>query len=60
MLPPEEGVERFIYKEDKDTPLHILPSGSHGVIVTEANISTLCREGITFGYKNDPALENSI
>ena len=36
----------FRYKEDEETPLPILPSGSRGITVTEADISTLRREGI--------------
>ena len=45
VLPPEEGVDRFREKEDGNTPLPILPSGSCGITVTEADISMLRREG---------------
>ena len=45
-VPPEEGVYRLRYKEEKEIPLPILPSGSRGIIVTEANITMLRREGI--------------
>ena len=43
-VPPEEGVDRFRDKEEKETPLPILPPGSHGIPVTEADISTLLSE----------------
>ena len=55
MVPPEEGVDRFIDKWDKETPVPILPSGSFGITVTEANITTIRREGIAVNDNNDPA-----
>ena len=58
MAPQEEGVESFIDKEDKYTPLPILPSGSCGITVTEADIATLRREVISFNDDNDPSPEN--
>ena len=53
-LPLEDGVERFRYKEGKDTPLPILPSGSRGVTVTKYDIATLRHEGIVVEDDNDP------
>ena len=41
VVPPEEGIDRVRDKEDKETPLPILPSVSHRITVTEADISTL-------------------
>ena len=58
LLPLEEGLYRFIYKEDEDTLLSILPSVIHGISVMEAVISTLCREGVAFDYDNNPTPEN--
>ena len=58
MNPPEEGEDRFRDKEDKDTPLPILPSGIYGITVMEAYISTLRREGIAVDEDNYPAPEN--
>ena len=46
VVPPEEGVDRFIDNEDKDTPLPILPSVSREITVTEADISIVRREGL--------------
>ena len=45
-------------KEDKETPLTILCSGNHRIIVTEADISTLRRERIVVTHDNNPAPEN--
>ena len=47
LIPSEERVDRFIVKEEEETPLPIIPSGSLGVTVTEANIATLFREVVT-------------
>ena len=58
MVPTEEGVERFREKEDKETTLSILPSGSHGITVTEDDIATLRREGIEVNGDNTPATDN--
>ena len=58
MVPPEVGVDTFRDKEDEENPLPIFPSGSHGITVTEADMSTLRREGIAFDDNNDPAPEN--
>ena len=58
VVPPEEGVYRFRYKEDEETPLPIIPSGSCGITVTKADIDTLCCEGIAVNNDNDPAPEN--
>ena len=46
VFPPEEGVDRFRKKEDEETPLPILPSGSHGITATGAYIFTLSRKVI--------------
>ena len=51
VLPPEEWVDRFSYKEDEENPLPILLSGSSEITVTEADIATLCREGIEVNEK---------
>ena len=48
VVPPEEVVDRFRKKEDKETPLPILPSGSHEITVTGAYIFTLSRKVIAF------------
>ena len=58
MVPPEEGVDKFRYKEEEETPLHILPSGSRGITVTKDDIATLHSERIAVYYDNDPAAEN--
>ena len=58
VVPPEEGVKRFRNKEDKETPLPILPSGSRGITVMEADIATLRREGIAVDDDNNPAPDN--
>ena len=58
VVPQEEGVDRFIDKEDEDTPLTILPSDSRGITVTEADISTLRREGIAVDDNNKTFPEN--
>ena len=52
VVPPEERIDRFRDKEDEETPLSILPSGSHGITVTEADIATLCCEGVAVGDGN--------
>ena len=58
VVTPEERVYRFRYKEDKETPLPILPSGSHGITATEAYIVTLRHEGIEVNDNKNPAPEN--
>ena len=58
LLPPEEGVDKFREKEDKETPLTTLPSGSRGITVAEAEIATLRCEGIEVDDVNEPAPEN--
>ena len=58
VVPPEEGVYRFIDKEDKETPLPILPPGSRGITVLEADIEMLRREGIAVDDDNKPYHEN--
>ena len=61
VVPPEEGVDKFRYKEEEETPLHILPSGSRGITVTEADIATLRREGmISVDDNNNPYPENAM
>ena len=55
MVPPEEGVYRFRYKEDEETPLPILPSGSRGITVMEGDISTLRCEGMVVDDDKKPA-----
>ena len=60
MVPPEEGTDRFIDKEDKETPLPILPSGNCGINVTEAEITTLYRDGVLADENNDPAPDNDM
>ena len=54
LVPSEEGLDRFRDKEDKETPLSILPSGSCGINMTEADIATLRREGISVDDENEP------
>ena len=58
VVPPEEGVDRFRDKEDEDAPLPILPSGSCGITMTEADIATICLEGISVDEDKNPALYN--
>ena len=60
VFPLEEGVDRFRDKEDEETPLKILTSGSHGITVMEADIATLCIGGISVNNNNEPAPENFI
>ena len=60
MVPPDEGVDRFRDKEDEDTPLLILPSGSCGITVMEADIFTLCHEGIEIDDDTDPDPDKSM
>ena len=57
-VPPAEGVDIFKDKEDEDTLLPILSSGSRGITVTDADISPLRREGIAVDDDNGPAPEN--
>ena len=45
-------------KEDEETPLPIIPSGSRGITVTKAYIAMLRCEGIAVDDDNDPAPEN--
>ena len=54
-MSPEEGADQFRYKEDEETPLYVLLSGSRGVTVTEYNIDTLYSEGIVVDDDNDNA-----
>ena len=58
MVPPEEGKYRLRDNDDEETSLPILPSGSCGITLTESDIATLHREGITFDGNNDPYPEN--
>ena len=58
VVPPKEGLDRFRDKEEEETPLPNLPSGSRGITVTEADITTLHREGIEVDDKNEPAPGN--
>ena len=51
----EDGVDRFRYKEDEDTPPHILTSGSRGVSVSKDNIATIRCKGIVVDDYNYPA-----
>ena len=60
VVPQEEGVDRFKDKEDEDTPLSILPSGSCGITVTEADIAMIRYEGISVTGDNYPAPDNII
>ena len=57
-MPPEDGIDRFRDEEDEDTPMHILPSYSHGVTLTKENIYTLQRECTVVGDYNDNAPDN--
>ena len=59
-VPPAEGVDIFKDKEDEDTPLSILPSGSCGITVTEADIAMIRYEGISVTGDNYPAPDNII
>ena len=59
-MPPEEGVDRFRYKEDEETPLHILLSGSCDVTVSKDNIATICSEGVLIDGENEPTPENIL
>ena len=58
MVPPDEGVESFRYKEDEETPLPILHLGSCGITVMEADIATLHSEGIVVDDDKKPTPEN--
>ena len=60
MLPPDEGVDRFRDKEDKETPLPILPSGSRGITLMEDDISTLRHDWISVNDNNHPSPKNVI
>ena len=51
-------MDRFRDKEDEDTTLSILLSGSLGISVMEADIATLCHERISVYEKNNPAPDN--
>ena len=59
-MPPEEGVDRFRYKEDEETPLHILLSGSRDFTVSKDNIATICSEGVLIDGDNEPTPENIL
>ena len=59
-MPPENIVDRFRDKEDEETPLSILPSGSRGVTVNEDDIATFHCEGIVVDNDNDTALDNVL
>ena len=50
-------MDRFRDKEDEETPLPILPSGSRGITVMEADITTLRLEVISVHDDNDPGPE---
>ena len=58
VIPLEEGVDSFRDNEDEETPLPILSSGSCGNTVTEADITTLRREGIEVNDNKNPIPEN--
>ena len=58
VVPPEEGVCKFRDEEYEETPLPILPSGSHGMTAAEAVITTLRHEGIAVDDDNRPAPDN--
>ena len=58
MVLSEEGVDRSIDKEYKDNSLPILPSGSRGINVMEADISMLRREEISVANNNELSPEN--
>ena len=51
-------MDSVIDKEDEDTPLPTLPSGSCGITVMEADTATLCSEGIAVDDNKDPAPDN--
>ena len=57
-IPLNGGVDQFRDEEDGDTPLPILYSGSHGVTVTEDDISKLHCKGVVVEYDNESAPEN--
>ena len=56
MLPHEERIDRLVDKEDEETPLTTPPSGSRGITVEEADISTLRCEGIEVNKKTTLSL----
>ena len=60
MVPPEEGVDRFIYKEYKETPLIIFPLVSSEITVTESDIVPLRPGGVAVYGNNKPAPEKSM
>ena len=60
MVPPDEGVYRFRYKEDEDTALPILPSVSCGITVTEADIAIILQEGTAVNDNTDPDPDNTM
>ena len=51
---------RLRCKEDEENPLPILPPGSCGITLIEADISTLYHEVISFDDNNNPTPENYI
>ena len=58
MVPTEEGLYRFRYKEDKDTALPIITSVSFGITVTEADIAIILQEGTAVNDNTDPDPDN--
>ena len=58
VVPPEDGVCKFRDKEDKEIPLPILPSRSHGITAAEDVITTLRHEGLAVDDDNRPAPDN--
>ena len=60
VVPPEQGVDRFRDKEEEETPLTIIPSGSHYITVKEYCIATLRCKGIEVDECNDRTPENTM
>ena len=60
VVPHEEGVDRFRDKEEEETPLNIIPSGSNEITVKEYCIVTLRCEGTAVDEYNDPTPENAM
>ena len=59
-MPTEDGVDRFRDKEDKNTPLHILPSSSSRVTFIRYDIAKICCDCIVVEDNNDPAPDNVL